>query len=297
MPENRGNGDLDTLNTALRLVSTALSTVSSTEQTAEDTKADSISKPLENPSDGSEVLNVGTLKNSETDNPPESLRLLDTCHPQNLLAHLESALQPYANRSDVMDENHDIPIPGNDDVGENIGLPPPTPPERSTSHSSANTPQCYSTLSTPRYPFCSPAYSYCSPAYSTDMPPSPATPSPTHGTSPYCRNDTTVFLTTVVKPDAGLNLPQSAHCTLTNADPTSSQATLQQVQHPVPIKLEYMSDDDNSDINTGIDYYCDHSNNLPSGENSSAYPVSPLLPDEGQFAMLCMEENKSLDDG
>ena len=129
LPENCHNDDLDTLKTAFRLVSTALSTVSSAKQSAEGTATDSISKVLGNPRDGGEVLDIGTFQNSETDNPPESLRLLDTCHPQNLLAHLESALQPYANRSDVTDENHDIPIPGNDDVGENIGLPRPPPRE------------------------------------------------------------------------------------------------------------------------------------------------------------------------
>jgi hypothetical protein len=42
LPENRGNGDLDTLKTALRLVSTALTTVSSTDQTAEHTAPDPI---------------------------------------------------------------------------------------------------------------------------------------------------------------------------------------------------------------------------------------------------------------
>jgi hypothetical protein len=81
---------------------------------------------------------------------------------------------------------------------------------------------------------------------------------------------------------------------LTNTEPTRNQANLQQVQHPVPIKLEYIPADDNSDINTGIDYYC-NSNNLSNSDNSSAYPVSPHLPDEGQFAMFCMKETKSLD--
>ena len=188
-----------------------------------------ISKALGNPRDGSEVLDIGTLQNSETDNHPESLRLLDTCHPQSLLAHLVSVLQPFANLSDVMDENHDIPIPGNDDVGENFSLPPPSPSESSTQHSSANTPQWYSNLSTPPYPHCSPAYSYCSHAQSTYIPPSPVIPSPTHGTSPYRYNDTTVFSNTVVKPDAELSLLQLAHCTLSNTDPIHSQATLQQV--------------------------------------------------------------------
>ncbi|KAI2502702.1 hypothetical protein MHU86_11759 [Fragilaria crotonensis] len=80
---------------------------------------------------------------------------------------------------------------------------------------------------------------------------------------------------------------------------TLLQATLHdEVQHPVPIKLEDLPDEDNPEINTGINYYSD-SNNLPSNDNSFAYPVSPPFhshDDEGHFAMLCMEENKSFDD-
>ncbi|KAI2514153.1 hypothetical protein MHU86_46 [Fragilaria crotonensis] len=296
LPENYGNGDLDTLKTALRLVSTALTAVSPAEEPEEDTPTDPILETFENRRDESAVLDVGTLQNSETDNPPESLRSLDTCHPQNLLAHLESALQPYQNRPDVIDENHDVIIPGYADVDENISLPPSSSSESYTPRSNtANTPRCFSDLSTPRYPFCSPAYSYCSPVRSTDVSPSPGTPSPTTGASPpYHRRDTTVYLTTVVKTDTGLNLPHLAHCTLSNTNPTSSQATLHdEVQHPVPIKLE-----DNPEINTGINYYSD-SNDLPSNDNSFAYPVSPPFhshDDEGHFAMLCMEENKSFDD-
>ncbi|KAI2494089.1 hypothetical protein MHU86_20448 [Fragilaria crotonensis] len=124
LPENYGNGDLDTLKTALRLVSTALTAVSPAEEPEEDTPTDPILETFENRRDESAVLDVGTLQNSETDNPPESLRSLDTCHPQNLLAHLESALQPYQNRPDVIDENHDVIIPGYADVDENISLPP-----------------------------------------------------------------------------------------------------------------------------------------------------------------------------
>ncbi|KAI2491699.1 hypothetical protein MHU86_22874 [Fragilaria crotonensis] len=302
LPENYGNGDLDTLKTALRLVSTALTAVSPAEAPEEDTPTDPILETFENRRDESEVLDVGTLQNSETDNPPESLRSLDTCHPQNLLAHLESALQPYQNRPDVIDENHDVIIPGYADVDENISLPPSSSSESYTPRSNtANTPRCFSDLSTPRYPFCSPAYSYCSPVRSTDVSPSPGTPSPTTGASPpyHCR-DTTVYLTTVVKTDTtGLNLPHLAHCTLSNTNPTSSQATLHdEVQHPIPIKLEDLPDEDNPEINTGINYYSD-SNDLPSNDNSFAYPVSPPFhshDDEGHFAMLCMEENKSFDD-
>ena len=118
LPENRGYGHLDTLKTALRLIGTALSTVSSDKQSAEDTATDPISKPIGNPRDGSENLDIGILRT------PRIASLAG-----HLLAHLESALQPYANRSDVKDENHDIPIPEKDDVDENIGLPPPTPPQ------------------------------------------------------------------------------------------------------------------------------------------------------------------------